>query len=309
MRHLARQSGLASWIRGLWPPDRLSLGCLGRIPDRGCTRVAATDHGPRRFSMRGERGKARKRVTDEHVDRRLAVGRIGKHRRLQRSRHVAGPMRKRSNDPASKRRQRTRRRRPRRSALVRRPLDRLHGAPSLPGDQRRNIRGHRPYAVTQAGWGHKGQPLRPPGCDHDPRGQRARSTGLGTGGPSLGAGGLPNDLTHVRRVKQGSPSTHPILGDELRALRRRQREQDPRSPFVFTSDRVAPFTNAGFARMLERAARLTKLPFKPHPHMLRHACGFALSLDVPVQALLVGGQSFEQQNRRLAAALEIRTQR
>jgi integrase len=25
---------------------------------------------------------------------------------------------------------------------------------------------------------------------------------------------------HVRRVKQGSPSTHPILGDELRALRR-----------------------------------------------------------------------------------------
>ena len=31
---------------------------------------------------------------------------------------------------------------------------------------------------------------------------------------------------HVRRVKQGTPSTHPILGDELRALRRLQREQD-----------------------------------------------------------------------------------
>jgi type 1 fimbriae regulatory protein FimB/type 1 fimbriae regulatory protein FimE len=39
---------------------------------------------------------------------------------------------------------------------------------------------------------------------------------------------------HVRRVKQGTPSTHPILGDELRALRRLQREQQPRSPFVFT---------------------------------------------------------------------------
>ena len=35
---------------------------------------------------------------------------------------------------------------------------------------------------------------------------------------------------HVRRVKQGTPSTHPILGDELRALRRLQREQEPRSP-------------------------------------------------------------------------------
>ena len=46
---------------------------------------------------------------------------------------------------------------------------------------------------------------------------------------------------HVRRAKQGTPSTHPILGDELRALRRLQREQEPKSPFVFTSERGAPF--------------------------------------------------------------------
>jgi hypothetical protein len=58
---------------------------------------------------------------------------------------------------------------------------------------------------------------------------------------------------HVRRVKRGTPSTHPILGDELRALRRLQREQEPKSPFVFTSERGAPFTTAGFARMVERA--------------------------------------------------------
>ncbi len=82
---------------------------------------------------------------------------------------------------------------------------------------------------------------------------------------------------HVRRVKKGTPSTHPILGDELRALRRLQREQDPRSPFVFTSERGAPFTTAGFARMLERAGRAAKLAFKAHPHMLRHACGYALA--------------------------------
>jgi len=62
---------------------------------------------------------------------------------------------------------------------------------------------------------------------------------------------------HVRRVKQGTPSTHPIVGDELRALRRLQREQDPKSPFVFTSERGAPFTTAGFARMVERAGRLS----------------------------------------------------
>jgi integrase len=82
---------------------------------------------------------------------------------------------------------------------------------------------------------------------------------------------------HVRRVKQGSPSTHPILGDELRALRRLQREQDPKSPFVFTSERGSPFTTAGFARMVERAGVEAGFSFKAHPHMLRHACGFALA--------------------------------
>jgi len=82
---------------------------------------------------------------------------------------------------------------------------------------------------------------------------------------------------HIRRVKQGTPSSHPILGDELRALRRLQREQEPKSPFVFTSERGAPFTTAGFARMVERAGDAARLAIKAHPHMLRHACGFALA--------------------------------
>jgi integrase len=82
---------------------------------------------------------------------------------------------------------------------------------------------------------------------------------------------------HVRRLKAGTPSTHPILGDELRALRRLQRDQEPKSPFVFTSERGTPFTAAGFARMIERAGTEAKFGFKPHPHMLRHACGYALA--------------------------------
>ena len=56
-----------------------------------------------------------------------------------------------------------------------------------------------------------------------------------------------------------------------------QREQDPKSPFVFTSERGSPFTTAGFARMVERAGVEAKLGFPAHPHMLRHACGFALA--------------------------------
>ena len=89
------------------------------------------------------------------------------------------------------------------------------------------------------------------------------------------------DFSHatlaVRRVKAGTPATHPIMGDELRALRRLAREQDPKSPFVFTSERGAPFGATGFARLLERAGEAAGLGFKAHPHMLRHACGFALA--------------------------------
>jgi len=46
-------------------------------------------------------------------------------------------------------------------------------------------------------------------------------------------------VLHVRRVKNGTPSTHPLQGDELRALRRLQRESPP-SPFVFVSNANAP---------------------------------------------------------------------
>jgi integrase len=81
----------------------------------------------------------------------------------------------------------------------------------------------------------------------------------------------------VRRAKRGTPTTHPIQGDEMRALRRLQREQEPRSPFVFTSERGSPFTTAGFARLVERAGAAAGFEFKAHPHMLRHACGFALA--------------------------------
>jgi site-specific recombinase XerD len=83
-------------------------------------------------------------------------------------------------------------------------------------------------------------------------------------------------LLHVRRVKGSTPSVHPLSGVELRALRRLQRESAA-SPFLFVSERRAPFTTAGFARMMQRAGITAGLGLKVHPHMLRHACGFALA--------------------------------
>jgi len=83
---------------------------------------------------------------------------------------------------------------------------------------------------------------------------------------------------HVRRLKNGTPSTHPLTGRELRALRRHQRES-VKSPFVFVSERGAPLSAPGFSRMVERAASFAKIGIKAHAHMLRHACGYKLAND------------------------------
>ena len=59
---------------------------------------------------------------------------------------------------------------------------------------------------------------------------------------------------HVRRVKSGKPSTHPIRGDELRALRKLQREA-PKSPFLFVSERGGPLTTESFNWLVKRAGQ------------------------------------------------------
>src|SRR5262245_14097063 len=47
---------------------------------------------------------------------------------------------------------------------------------------------------------------------------------------------LDQGRLHVRRAKRGTPSVHPIRGDEIRALRRLRRE-NPSEAYVFVSER------------------------------------------------------------------------
>jgi type 1 fimbriae regulatory protein FimB/type 1 fimbriae regulatory protein FimE len=81
----------------------------------------------------------------------------------------------------------------------------------------------------------------------------------------------------VSRAKNGTPSTHPLTGRELRALRRLQREAEGESPFLFVSERGSPMTVSNFQKLLNRATEAAGLKIKAHPHMLRHGCGFALA--------------------------------
>ena len=103
----------------------------------------------------------------------------------------------------------------------------------------------------------QGQSLGSQGCHHDPCRLPPRSASS----ELVDLRWDQIDFTHAVLHKKGTPATHPVVGDEMRALRKLQREQDPKSPFVFTSERGSPFTTAGFARMVERAGVEAKLGF------------------------------------------------
>ena len=82
---------------------------------------------------------------------------------------------------------------------------------------------------------------------------------------------------HVARLKNGSPSTHPLRGPELRALRAWKRGQGDAAPYVFTSLRGGPMTRRTVHHVVAEAAKAAGIDFPVHPHMLRHATGFYLA--------------------------------
>lgn len=90
---------------------------------------------------------------------------------------------------------------------------------------------------------------------------------------------IEQGLLHVRRLKNGVPSVHPLSGVEIRALRRLKREQEPASPFMFTTERGGPMTTSNVRKMVARAGEAAEIGFPTHPHMLRHSAGYKLAND------------------------------
>jgi integrase len=80
----------------------------------------------------------------------------------------------------------------------------------------------------------------------------------------------------VHRVKRGHDAKHPLRSPQLRLLRELQRTYSD-SPYVFVSERKAPLSPRSIRAIVARAGELAGLPFVPHPHQLRHACGYYLA--------------------------------
>lgn len=81
---------------------------------------------------------------------------------------------------------------------------------------------------------------------------------------------------YINRRKNGISTTHPLFGQEIRALQKIRRE-DPDSAYVFMTERKGPMTDTTFRKIVAQAGRKVKLGFPIHPHMLRHATGFKLA--------------------------------
>lgn len=85
-------------------------------------------------------------------------------------------------------------------------------------------------------------------------------------------------LLHVNRAKNGSASSHPLRGPEIRALRRLARGY-PDTPYVFVTERKGPLTTSTVRKLVTRAGEKAGMAFPVHPHMLRHGCGLKLAND------------------------------
>jgi type 1 fimbriae regulatory protein FimB len=99
-------------------------------------------------------------------------------------------------------------------------------------------------------------------------------------GLQLNAVDMEGRTLHVTRLKQGLSTTHPLRGDELRALRAwladRARMQ-PETKVLFISERRGPLSRKTAWVAIRRYGEAAGLDIAAHPHMLRHACGFALA--------------------------------
>lgn len=80
-------------------------------------------------------------------------------------------------------------------------------------------------------------------------------------------------IREIRRLKGSIDGAHYLERDELAGLKRLQREQEPKSRYVFTSERGHAFTRFAINKMITTAGRNAKINFPVHPHCLRHTTG------------------------------------
>lgn len=92
---------------------------------------------------------------------------------------------------------------------------------------------------------------------------------------------LRGGCLYIRRIKSGFSTNHPLLKDELRAIRAwlavRAGLRGADSDWLFLSRQGNPLTRQRVYQIINQLGKAADISVGSHPHMLRHACGFALA--------------------------------
>jgi type 1 fimbriae regulatory protein FimB len=87
-------------------------------------------------------------------------------------------------------------------------------------------------------------------------------------------------VLHVARLKGGLSTTQPLRLEELRTINawlKERAKMKPTGKSFFVSEQRKPLHRSTVNLALRKYSAAASLPLLAHPHMLRHACGFALA--------------------------------
>lgn len=86
---------------------------------------------------------------------------------------------------------------------------------------------------------------------------------------------------YVRRMKNGFSTNHPLLDNEIEAIHAwmkvRETKPDAEKDWLFLSRQGGQLTRQRVYQLISQFGVHANISVTPHPHMLRHACGFALA--------------------------------
>ncbi len=91
---------------------------------------------------------------------------------------------------------------------------------------------------------------------------------------------LESRVLHVQRLKKGLSTTHPLRNDEIKIIKtwlKERAKMQPETDAFFVSERRGPMNRKTAWLAIRNYGERAGLPLTAHPHMLRHACGFALA--------------------------------
>ena len=87
-------------------------------------------------------------------------------------------------------------------------------------------------------------------------------------------------VLHLVRLKKGLSTTHPLRTDEISVIKTWLAERKrlyPKGNAFFVSERRLPLNRKRAWAAIRAYGETAGLSVLAHPHMLRHACGFALA--------------------------------